>query len=212
MTRARILIADDHTLIAEAFKKLLEPEFEVVGMVPDGRALVHVAAQLKPDVILVDIGMPKLNGLDAGRQLKKLLPSTKIIVVTMSEDTDIAAEALRECASGYLLKSSAGSELVKAIASVLRGKTYVTPRIEAKQLEAFVRNPHPHQAPTLTGRQREVLQLLAEGRSMKEAAAELRVAARTVAFHKYRIMEEHDLRTNSDLMRFAIRQHLLTAS
>jgi DNA-binding NarL/FixJ family response regulator len=212
MGKPRILLADDHTLIVEAFKKLLEPEFEIVGMVPDGRKLLQVAPTLKPDVVLIDIGMPMLNGFDAGRQLKRLLPNVKLIVLTVNEDYDLAVEALREWASGYLLKSSAGSELVKAIGDVLKGKQYVAPQIAQRQMEEFVRDPRPNRIKNLTTRQREVLQLLGEGRSMKEAAFELRVATRTVAFHKYRIMEEHGLRTNSDLVRFAIKQNVLSAS
>ena len=212
MAKPRILLADDHMLIVEAFKKLLEPQFEVVGMVHDGRKLLQVAPALKPDVVLIDLGMPMLNGFDAGRQLKKMLPSVKLIVLTVSEDYELAVEALREWASGYLLKSSAGSELVKAIADVLQGKQYVTPRIAKRQEEEFVRDPRPNRVKNLTARQREVLQLLGEGRSMKEAAAELQVATRTIAFHKYRIMEEYGLRTNSDLVRFAIKQHVLSTA
>jgi DNA-binding NarL/FixJ family response regulator len=212
MAKPRILLADDHMLIVEAFKKLLEPQFDVVGMVHDGRKLLQVAPVLKPDVVLIDIGMPMLNGFDAGRQLKKMLPSVKLIVLTVSEDYELAVEALREWASGYLLKSSAGSELVKAIVDVLQGKQYVTPRIAKRQEEEFVRDPRPNRVKNLTARQREVLQLLGEGRSMKEAAAELQVATRTIAFHKYRIMEEHGLRTNSDLVRFAIKQHVLSTA
>jgi DNA-binding NarL/FixJ family response regulator len=211
MGKARILLADDHTLIVEAFKTLLEPQFEIVGMVSDGRKLLQVAPSLKPDVVLIDIGMPMLNGIDAGRQLKKMLPSVKLIILTVNEDYELAVEALRDWASGYLLKNSAGSELVKAIGDVLKGKQYVTPRIAKRQLEEFIRDPRPARAKSLTARQREVLQLLGEGRSMKEAAAELQVATRTVAFHKYRIMEEYGLRTNSDLVRFAIKQHVLSA-
>jgi DNA-binding NarL/FixJ family response regulator len=211
MGKARILLADDHTLIVEAFKTLLEPQFEIVGMVSDGRKLLQVAPSLKPDVVLIDIGMPMLNGIDAGRQLKKILPSVKLIILTVNEDYELAVEALRDWASGYLLKNSAGSELVKAIGDVLKGKQYVTPRIAKRQLEEFIRDPRPTRAKSLTARQREVLQLLGEGRSMKEAAAELQVATRTVAFHKYRIMEEYGLRTNSDLVRFAIKQHVLSA-
>jgi DNA-binding NarL/FixJ family response regulator len=209
MRRPRILLADDHTLIVEAFKKLLEPEFEVIGMVPDGRKLLQVAPALQPDVVVLDIGMPVLNGFDAGSQLKKLLPKVNLIVLTANDDYELAVEALGDWASGYLLKNSAGSELVRAILDVLSGKQYVTPRIAKRQLEEFVRNPRPGHAKTLTIRQREVLQLLGEGRSMKEAAAELQLAPRTVAFHKYRIMEEHGLRTYSDLVRFAIKQNVL---
>jgi len=209
--KPRILLADDHTLIVEAFKKLLESEFEIVGTVPDGRKLLQVAPSLRPDVVLLDLGMPMLNGFDAGRQLKKLLPNVKLIVLTVNEDYDLAVEALGEWASGYLLKSSASSELVKAIWEVLRGKQYVTPQIAKRQLEEFVRDPRPNRIRVLTARQREVLQLLGEGRSMKEAAFELQVATRTIAFHKYRIMEEHGLKTNSDLVIFAIKQNVLSA-
>jgi DNA-binding NarL/FixJ family response regulator len=211
MGKTRILLADDHTLIVEAFKKLLEPEFEIVGTVADGRKLLQVAPALKPDVVVLDIGMPVLNGFDAGRQLKKLLPNVKLIVLTVNEDYDLAAEALREWASGYLLKNSAGSELVKAIVDVMKGKQCVTPLIAKRQVAEFVRDPRPNRIRILTSRQREVLQLLGEGRSMKEAAFELSVATRTIAFHKYRIMEDHGLRTNSDLVRFAMKQNMLSA-
>ncbi len=211
MGKPRILLADDHTLIVEAFKKLLESEFEIVGTVPDGRKLLQVAPALRPDVVLLDLGMPMLNGFDAGRQLKKLLPNVKLIVLTVNEDYDLAVEALGEWASGYLLKNSASSELVKAIWEVLRGKQYVTPQIAKRRLEEFVRDPRPNRTKHLTARQREVLQLLGEGRSMKEAAFELQVATRTIAFHKYRIMEEHGLKTNSDLVIFAIKQNVLSA-
>src|SRR5215813_1383017 len=170
MGRPAILLADDHTLVLEAFKKLLEPEFEIVGTVSDGRALLSVAPGLKPDVIVLDIGMPYVNGLDAGRELKRLLPCTKLIVLTMNEDADLARESLRLWASGYLLKKSAGSELVKAIREALRGKSYVTPKVAQRLQDEFVRDPRLDRNKELTSRQREVLQLLAEGRTMKEAA------------------------------------------
>jgi DNA-binding NarL/FixJ family response regulator len=210
MGKPRVLLADDHTLVIEAFKKLLEPEFDIVGTVADGRMLLQVAPQLKPDVVVLDLGMPFLNGMDAGRELKKLIPQTKLIVLTMSEDYGLAAEALRKWASGYLLKKSAGSELVRAIREVLKGRSYVTPRVAQRLVEEFVRDPRPDHIRSLTPRQREVLQLLAEGRTMKEAATILHVATRTVAFHKYRIMEEFSLRTNSDLVRFAMKERLVT--
>ena len=209
MRKPRVLLADDHTLVVEAFIKLLEPEFEVVGTVADGRALLASASQLNPDVIVLDLGMPLLNGMDAGHELKRLLPQAKLIVLTMSEDYDLAAEALRHWASAYLLKKSASSELVRAIREVLKGKTFVTPRVAQRLLEEFVRDPRPDRGKALTPRQREVLQLLAEGRTMKEVAAILNVATRTVAFHKYRIMEEYGLKTNSDLVRFAIRERIV---
>jgi DNA-binding NarL/FixJ family response regulator len=210
MDRARILIADDHTLVAEAFKTLLEPEYQVVRLVADGRRLLEAAKELKPDVALLDLGMPMLNGLDAGKELKKLLPKIKLIVLTMNEDPDVAAKALRQWASGYLLKKSAGVELKKAISEVLRGSSYVTPSIAQKLMDEFIRDPHPDRAKELTQRQRQVLQLLAEGHSMKEAAAVLDIAVRTIAFHKYRIMEDFGLKTNADLVRFAIREHIIS--
>lgn len=209
MSKARILLADDHTLVVEAFKKLLEPEFEVVGTVGDGRALLRLAAELQPDVVLVDLNMPLLNGLDASEQLKQLMPKVKIIVLTMNEDAEIAAETLQKWASGYLLKKSAGSELVKAVRDVLVGLKYVTPAMKTELEEMAAREPRSESSRVLTARQREVLQLLAEGHTMKEAAAILHVTARTVAFHKYRIMREFGLENNSELLRFAMKQKVV---
>jgi len=210
MGKTRILLADDHTLVAEAIQRLLEPEFEVVGVVADGRSLVREAGALKPDVVLVDLNMPLLNGLDASEQLKAANPGMKIIVLTMNEDAEIAAQTMRTWASGYLLKKSAGSELVKAVREVLRGGKYITPALEEVLAELAAREPRsPEAGRVLTQRQREVLQLLAEGRTMKEAAAILNVAARTVAFHKYRIMEDFGLANNSDLLRFAMKQRVV---
>jgi len=210
MKLPRILLADDHTMLLEAFRRLLEGKCEVVGAVSDGRALLREAPVLKPDVLVVDIGMPLLNGLEAGRQLKKMLPSVKLIFLTMNEDSDLAAEAMRSGASAYLLKSSAASELFRAIQDVLKGKTYVTPKIARGMQQAFIRYPRGrrHQK-SLTARQREVIQLLAEGKSMKEAADFLNVTPRTVAFHKYRIMEELGLKTSADLVQFAIRNRIV---
>ena len=208
MGKTRILLADDHTLVAEAIKRLLEPEFEVVGVVADGRSLVREACALKPDVVLVDLNMPLLNGLDASEQLKAANPGMKIIVLTMNEDAEIAAQTMRTWASGYLLKKSAGSELVKAVREVLRGGKYITPALEEVLAELAVREPR-EAGRVLTQRQREVLQLLAEGRTMKEAAAILNVATRTVAFHKYRIMEDFGLANNSELLRFAMKQRVV---
>lgn len=210
MSKARILVADDHTLIVDAFKKLLEPEFEVVATVSDGRALLRTAYESKPDVAIIDLGMPLLNGADAGQELKKLLPHIKLLVVTMNEDYELAAHALKHWASGFLLKKSAGTELIKAIREILKGNSYVTPRVAQKLLEEFVRDPRPDRARHLTPRQREILQLLAEGRTMKEVGAILNVATRTVAFHKYRIMEEFGLKTNSDLVKLAIKEHIIS--
>jgi DNA-binding NarL/FixJ family response regulator len=208
MARPGILLADDHTLVLEAFKKLLEPEFDVVGTASDSHDLVSLAPKLKPDVIVLDIGMPG-GGIVAGGELKKLLPRTKLIVLTMNEDAEIAREAMRLWASGYVLKKAGSSELITAIREVLRDKTYLTPGIARRLEEAFIRDPRPEHKHELTTRQREVLQLLAEGCTMREAADQLHVTTRTVAFHKYRIMEEFGLQTNSDLVRFAIREHLI---
>ena len=210
MGKTRILLADDHTLVAEAIQRLLEPEFEVVGVVADGRSLVREACALKPDVVLVDLNMPLLNGLDASEQLKAANPGMKIIVLTMNEDAEIAAQTMRTWASGYLLKKSAGSELVKAVREVLRGGKYITPALDEVLAELAAREPRsPEAGRVLTQRQREVLQLLAEGRTMKEAAAILNVATRTVAFHKYRIMEDFGLANNSELLRFAMKQRVV---
>ncbi len=208
MAKARILIADDHTLVAEAFKRLLEPDFEVVAMVGDGRALLREAAQLRPDLVLVDLNMPLLNGLDASEQLKQALPKIKMIVLTMNEDPDIAAVTMGKWASGYLLKKSAGSELLKAVRDVLGGGKYVTPALQGALRQIESRDSRSACGRTLTARQREVLQLLAEGHTMKEAAAILNVATRTVAFHKYRIMHDFGLENNSELLRFAMKQKL----
>ncbi len=206
MRRKRVLLADDHMLLLDAFAKLLEPECDVVGAVADGRSLLAAAEELKPDVVVLDIAMPLLNGLDAGRQLKKVLPDVKLIFLTMNQDPAIATEAFRAGASGYLLKTSAGSELIKAIEEAMSGKSYVTPLITQDLLEAFMLGPNETKRPAdLTPRQREVLQLLAEGHSMKEAARILKVAPRTIAYHKYRVMERFRLKSNAELIQFAIR-------
>src|SRR6516164_553024 len=209
MATLRILLADDHTMVMEALQKLLEPEFEIVGTASDGRQLLELAQQTKPDVILLDLGMPLLNGFDAGRQLKRRFPATKIVVVTMSEDGDTAHAALREFASGYVIKSSAGAELRRAIADAIEGRKYVSPLIPKWHDKRFVYDPRMPQARPLTPRKREVLQLLAEGRSMKETAAVLRLTTRTVAFHKYGIMQQYGLKTYVDLVRFAMKQHVV---
>jgi DNA-binding NarL/FixJ family response regulator len=210
VAKARVLLADGHMMVVEGLKKLLEPEFEIVGVASDGLELLQLALQTKPDVVLLDLGMPSLNGFAAGQQLKKLLPATKMMIVTMNEDVDTADAALTEWASGYLMKSSAsGAELSRAIVTVMSGKQYVCRQIADRHFQRFIRHPRGLQAQTLTCRQREVLQLLAEGRTMKEAAAELQVTSRTVAFHKYRIMEKHGLRSNSDLLRFAFKQQVV---
>jgi DNA-binding NarL/FixJ family response regulator len=208
--RPRIILADDHTLVAEGFRKLLDPEFEVAAVVSDGRSLLNAALEIRPDVVVLDLGLPLLSGMEAGKELKRLLPVTKIVVVTMTEDPDVARVALGHWASAYLVKRSAVSELTKAVREVLKGRSYVTPRLAQRLMEGFIRNPLPHGPKELTPRQREVLHLLAEGRTMKETAKILHLRPRTIAFHKYRIMEEFGLKSNSDLVRFAIREHLIS--
>lgn len=209
MTRPRIFLADDHTLLVDAFRRLLEPEFETVGTASNGRELLAAAPKLFPDAVIVDLGLPLLNGMDAGRELKRLMPRTKFLVVTMNEDSTIAGEALREWASGYLLKKSAGTELTHALRQILKGKPYVTPAIAKKLAADFERNPGIHVQKPLTARQRQVLQLLAEGRTMKEAASVLNLTTRTVAFHKYRIMEDFGMHSNTELFKLAIRERLV---
>jgi len=205
------MLADDHTILVEAFRKLLEPHYEVVGTVPDGRALLETAPSLNPDLVVVDIGMPLMNGLEAALRLKERLPNGKLVFLTMNNDPDLAMEAMRSGASGYLLKSSAAEELLRAIQMALKGKRYVTPLLARGMQKSFVKNPGAKaQAKTLTPRQREVVQLLAEGKSMKEAAGILNIKERTVAFHKYRVMGALNLGTSAELIQFAIRSRILT--
>ncbi len=211
MGKARVLLADDHNLLLQAFEKLLQPDYDVVGTVGDGRALLRSAQELKPDVVVLDIAMPQLNGLIAAERLKKEMPSVKFIFLTVNEDADIASEALRIGASGYLLKNSAASELFSAIEAALRGRTYVTPLIMQGMVKSLESGSQKKKdSKKLTTRQREILQLLAEGNSMKEAAKILDLSPRTIAFHKYRIMEELNLNTNADLIQFAIRNGIVS--
>jgi DNA-binding NarL/FixJ family response regulator len=204
MTRPRILMADDHAMLLDAFRTLLESEFDVVGTVTDGRMLLEEFSRLHPDIVLLDIAMPLLNGLDAGRQLKAQQKSVKLIYLTMNPDPDLAGEALRLGASGYVLKSSAFHELKQAIHEALRGRSYITPLITREVVDSLVGRQNTRQE--LTMRQREVLQLLAEGRSMKEVGAILDLTPRTVAFHKYRMMEQLRLKTSAELVQFAVKQ------
>jgi DNA-binding NarL/FixJ family response regulator len=211
--RSRILIADDHTLIAELCKKLLEAEFDVVGTVSDGRALVRAAAELKPDVVVVDVAMPVLNGLDAGRQVKEMLPAIKLIFLTMNPDVEVAAEAFRRGAHGYLLKTCAAAELVLAVRDVLRGKSYMSPALP-REVVNFLRKQDRkmvYEDERLTQRQREVLQLLAEGKVMKEVSSILHMSTRTVAYHKYRMMEVLGAKSTAELVKYAIKNHIVAA-
>lgn len=211
MKRTRILIADDHAMICAGFQKLLEPEYQVIGSVGDGHALLKAAADLKPDLVLLDVGMPLLNGLDAGRELKKLMPGVKLIFLTMNPDPEVASEAMRIGASGYLLKNSQQDELLQAVRNALRGLSYVTPQIGRAIEENFRRDPKSlTRAKQLSDRQREILQMLAEGRSMKEIAFVLEISLRTVRFHKYRVMEELGIKTNSELVQYAIKHSIIS--
>ena len=208
--RARLLIADDHTLLAEACKNLLEPEFEVVGIVDNGRALLRMACELKPEVVVLDIAMPQLNGLDAGDQIKHLLPATKLVYLTVNMSPEVAAEAFRRGASGYVVKTSAAAELITAIRRALKSESYLSPLI-TKETVGFLLRSRQSYVPEkrITRRQSEILQLLAEGMSMKEIAGVLNVKPGTVAFHKYRIMETLGLKTNAELIQYAIKHHLI---
>ena len=211
MKRTRIILADDHVLLLDAIKNLLEPEFEIVGTFSDGHALLNGAPALSPDVIVLDIGMPKMNGLNAGQRLRQVLPKVKLIYLTMNLDPDIAAEAFRLGASGYVAKTSAASELVHGIREVLRGRSYMTPLMTKGMVGSFIQNIERKNHNKLTLRQTEVLQLLAEGRSMKEAAFILNVTPRTVAFHKYTMMEHLRLRSSAELIQFAIKSSIVAA-
>lgn len=212
MKRTRLLLADDHTMICDGLRRMLEPEYEVIGCVGDGRALLKSALELKPDLVLLDIGMPLLNGLDAGRELKKLMPRVKLIFLTMNPDSDVAFEAIRIGASGYLLKNSPGDELIQAVHNAVRGTSFITPQISLSIEKNFIRDPRSLGRPKhLSDRQREVLQMLAEGRSMKEIAYVLEISHRTVRFHKYRIMEELGLTNNSELVQYAIKHSIIPA-
>jgi len=213
INRSRILIADDHNLVAELCKRLLETDFDVVGVVSDGRALIRSAIELKPDVIVLDIAMPILNGLDAGGQLKEMFPAVKLVYLTMNPDADVAAEAFRRGASGYLLKTCAASEMVLAVRAVLRGKTYLSKAMSRDALDClrWQQKELVNEEERLTGRQREVLQLLAEGKVMKEVGGILHMTTRTVAYHKYRMMEVLGAKNNAELVKYAIRHHIVAA-
>ena len=209
MRKPRIFLADDHAMVVDAFRRLLEHEFNIVGTASDGLELLNFAPNLHPDLVVVDLGLPLLSGVDAGRELKKLLPQTKILVVTVNEDPDVADAVLGEWASGYLLKKCTGSELVKALRELLMGRSYVTTMISRRSTDNMLPRQGAQGRKSLTPRQRQVLQLLAEGRSMKEAAYLLNLTTRTVAFHKYKIMASLDMHNNYELLKLAIRERLI---
>lgn len=214
MTKPRLLLADDHSLVIEGIRRILEDHFDVVGAVEDGRALVEAAATLRPELVLLDISMPLLNGIDAARRLKQQHPEIKIIFVTMHADRAYVNEAFKAGASGYLLKRSAGAELLQAIESVLGGNSYVTPLIAKDLIQAAVHGTGgvPPARDLLTPRQREVLQLVAEGHSVKEIASLLGISPKTVEFHKAQIMDQLDLRTTAELTKYAITHGLTSTS
>jgi DNA-binding NarL/FixJ family response regulator len=212
MTRPRVLLADDHRVVAEGLKRLLEEDFELVGMVEDGRALVAAAKKLQPDVIVADITMPHLNGLDAMAQLKKENVHVKVVFLTMHQDPSYAQRALEAGAAGFVVKHSASTEIVMAINAALKGQTFITPALASEVLRQAQHRARDtgDSGQLLTPRQREILQLLAEGRSAKEIAAALAISPRTVEFHKYQMMEAHGLRSNAELIHFAIKHGIVT--
>jgi len=213
MKRHRLLMADDHTLVLEGFRRLLEAEFDLVGTAEDGQRLVALATELKPDVVLLDISMPVLNGFEACRRIRKVLPTAKMIFVTMHTDPAYATEAFRLGASGYVLKRSAVSELNEAIKQAIKGKRYLTPLLTQDLPDH--KNTLPPDPKTfgsmLTARERQVLQLVAEGQSAKEIAGVLNISPKTVEFHKSGIMQKLSLHTTAELTRYAIRNGMVEA-
>jgi DNA-binding NarL/FixJ family response regulator len=211
MNRIRILLADDHKIFLDGLRSLLEPGFEIVGMVEDGRALVSLVQKLRPDVIVVDISMPSLNGIEAVRQIKKLDPQVKVVFLTMHADVTYAIRAFEVGVSGFVLKHSASSELLTAISEAIKGRTYVTPMIAGELMQSYMEGARrqPDATQQLTSRQREILQLLAEGCSVKKIAEVLNISVRTVEFHKYGLMSKLNLKTNSELVQLAIKYGII---
>ena len=211
MTRARVLLADDHVLVAEALKGLLVEEFDLVGVVADGRALVKAARELQPDVVVADISMPHLNGIDALPQVKAVAPATRVVFLTMHHDVAYARRALEAGALGFVLKHSAPAELIMAVQSALQGRTFITPALAGEVLDSIRKDPGARDpSAALSPRQREILQLLAEGQSAKQIAGTLGISHRTVEFHKYQAMDTLGLRTNAELIHFAIRHGIVS--
>ncbi len=213
MSKPRVLLADDHALVLEGFKKLLEEHCQVVGSVEDGRALLDAAERLQPDIVVLDISMPKLNGLDAARRLRKMVPRPRLIFVTVHADQDYVTQAFKAGASGYLLKRSAGSELVQAIEAVMHDNYYVTSLIAKDLVQAAIADTAPDTGgqDRLPMRQREILQLVAEGLTLKEIASTLGLSPKTVEYHKAKLMEQLGLHTTAELTKYAL-AHGLTPS
>jgi DNA-binding NarL/FixJ family response regulator len=211
MPKIKVLLAEDHTVVAEGLQSLLKDSFDLVGMVHDGRALLDAAEKLRPDVIVTDISMPLLNGLDAVRQIRAGRPETRFIILTMHRDTHLAAEAFRAGVSGYLLKVSPVEELVKAIREVAQGRSYVTTLLAKDLINLLIEAGAAQRegGSPLTPRQREVLQLIAEGRTMKEVAGILEISPRTAESHKYDIMQALSVRTTAELIQCAVRMGLV---
>ena len=210
---ARLLIADDHRLVAEACAKMLQPEFEVVGVVTDGRALIHAAHQLRPDVAIIDISMPQMNGLSAAEQIRSKLPRLKLVFLTMNADADVAADAFRRGASAYVLKQSGIDELVHAIRNVVRGQSYLSSLVARETLDHLLHTPpRQREERRATPRETEVVQLLAEGQTMKQIANVLGITLGTVAFHKYQVMRKLGITTNAGLYAYAIKHRLVPES
>jgi len=213
MKRPRLLLADDHKIVLEGLRGILDQEFEVVGAVEDGRTLVAEADRLRPDVVVADISMPGLNGMDAARQIKKMDAQIKIVFLTMHADVSYASGAFDAGASGFVLKHSAPQELITAIREAMRGRTYLTPMIAGQLISSY---KHGNQSSAgasavLSPRQREVLQLLAEGKSTKEIGATLNISPRTAEFHKYRMMEQLHIKTGAELVQFAVKHGLVSS-
>jgi DNA-binding NarL/FixJ family response regulator len=212
MKKPRVLLADDHQIVLEGLKNLLGGEFEVVGSVQDGRALVDQAATLRPDVIVADISMPQLNGIEAARQIKKADKNIKIVFLTMHPDATYAANAFEAGASGFVLKHSAPSELITAIHEAMKGRTYVTPLIAGDLIRTYQKEGSTEKDlfKKISPRQREILQLLAEGKSAKEIASILDISTRTVEFHKYKMMEQLNIKTSAELLQYAVKHGIIS--
>jgi DNA-binding NarL/FixJ family response regulator len=213
MNRPRVLLADDHQIVVEGLTSLLKEEFELVGVVGDGHAMIEAARKLRPDVIVADIAMPRMNGIDAFLQLKKDIPRIKVVFLTMHHEVVYARRAIESGAAGFVLKHSAAAELIRALHSALCNKTYITPSLTGEVIRAMQRGPQSEEpGASLTPRQREIMQLLAEGRSAKEIAGALGISPRTVEFHKYQMMESLGLHNTAELILFALKHSLVTVS
>ncbi|MCX6574533.1 MAG: response regulator transcription factor [Candidatus Aminicenantes bacterium] len=212
MGKTSVLLADDHRIVLEGLRGLLGDEFEVVGTAENGRVLVEQAAKLRPDVIVADISMPQLNGIEAARQIKKTNKRVKIVFLTMHPDATYAADAFEAGASGFVLKHAAPSELVTAIHEAMKGRTYITPLVAGDLLRTYREGGSPEKEllRKTSPREREILQLLAEGRSGKEIASILNISPRTVEFHKYRMMEKLNIKTSAELVQYAVRHGIIS--